>query len=104
MESNLENILKKSACKSEYCMMSEYDGRVKNYWKISQGNYIVIMVDDEGLEDKVEKKFTMPLHLGSFVLSNSKTIMNTFFQAIKGFYTNDLFYTDTDSLCIENKH
>ena len=47
------HIEEKSACKSEYWMMSEYDGRVKDYWKISHGNYIVIMADDEGLEDEV---------------------------------------------------
>ena len=46
----------------------------------------------------------MPLHLGAFVLSNSKRIMNNFIHAINGFYTNDNYYTDTDSLYIENKH
>ena len=29
--------------------------------------------------------------------------MNNFIHAIKGFYTNDVYYTDTDSLYIENK-
>ena len=46
----------------------------------------------------------MPLHLGAFVLSNSKKIMNNFVHAINGFYTSDVFYTDTDSLYIENNH
>ena len=46
----------------------------------------------------------MPLHLGAFVLSNSKRIMNNFIHAINGFYTNDAYYTDTDSLYIEKKH
>ena len=46
----------------------------------------------------------MPLHLGVFVLSNSKRVMNNFIHAINGFYTNDVYYTDTDSLYIENKH
>ena len=45
----------------------------------------------------------MPLHLGAFVSSNSKRIMNNFIHAINGFYTNDVYYTDTDSLYIENK-
>ena len=43
-------------------------------------------------------------HLGAFVLSNSKGIMNVFLHAIGGFYTNDGYYTDSDSLYIENKH
>ena len=103
-----ENIRKdiegKFACKSEAWMMSEYDERVKDYWKISGINYIVKMIDDKGLEDEVKKLNTMPLHLGAFVLSNSKRNMNNFIHAINGFYTNDVYYTDADSLYIENKH
>ena len=30
--------------------------------------------------------------------------MNNFIHAISGFYTNDSYYTDTDSLYNENKH
>ena len=103
-----ENIRKdneqKFACKSEAWMMTGYDERVKDYWKISGINYIVKKIDDKGLEDEVKKLNTMPLHLGAFVLSNSKGIMNNFIHAINGFYTNDVYYTDTDSLYIENKH
>ena len=102
-----ENIRKdneeKFACESEAWMLSEYDERVKDNWKISGINYIVKMIDDAGLEDEV-KKNTMPLHLGAFVLSNSKSIMNNFIHAIIGFYTNDVYYTKTDSLHIESKH
>ena len=53
-------------------MISEYDERVKDCWKISGIMYYVKMVDDAGLEDEVKKLNTMPLHLGAFVLSNSK--------------------------------
>ena len=99
-----KDIEEKFACKSEYWMQTEYDERVEDYWKISGINYIVKMIDDKGLEDEVKKLNTMPLHLGAFVLSNSKRIMNNFIHAINGFYTNDVYYTDTDSLYIENKH
>ena len=99
-----KDIEEKFTCKSEYWMQTEYDERVKDYWKISNFNYIVKMIDDAGLEDEVKKLNTMPLHLGAFVLSNSKRIMNNFIHAINGFYTNDVYYTDTDSLYIENKH
>ena len=99
-----KDIEEKFACKSEMWMQTEFDERVKDYWKISNINYIVKMIDDPGLEDVVKKLNTMPLHLGSFVLSNSKRIMNNFIPAIDGFYTNDVYYTDTDSLYIENKH
>ena len=99
-----KDIEEKLACKSEAWMMDNYDERVKNYWKISGINHIVEMIDDPGLEDEVKKLNTMPLHSGAFVLSNSKRIMNIFIHAINGFYTNDVYYTDTDSLYIENKH
>ena len=103
-----ENIRKDTdenfACKSEAWMLSEYDEREKDYWRISHGNYIVKIIDDAGLEDEVKKLNTMPVHLGAFVLSNSKRIMNNFIDAIHGFYTTDLYYSDTDSLYIENKH
>ena len=46
----------------------------------------------------------MPLHLGACVVSNSKRILNNFIHAIGGFYTNDVHYTDCDTLYIENKH
>ena len=61
------------------------------------------MVDDAGMEDEVKKLNTTPLHLGAFVLSNSKRIMNNFIHAIYGFYTPDIYYTDTDSLYIGNR-
>ena len=103
-ENICKDIEEKFACKSEYWMQTEYDERVKDYWKISGINYIVKMIHDAGLEDEVKKLNTMPLHLGAFVLSNSKRIMNNFIHAINGFYTNDVYYTDTDSLYIEKKH
>ena len=46
----------------------------------------------------------MTLHLGAFVLGNSRGNINKFIHAINDFYTNDIHYTDTDSLYIENKH
>ena len=60
--------------------------------------------DDEGLEDYVKKVNTMPLHLGASVLSNSKRFMNNFIHAIDAFYDHSVFYTNTDSIYIENKH
>ena len=41
--------------------------------------------------------------MGAFVLSNSKRIMNNFIHANNGFDTNDVYYTDADSLYFENK-
>ena len=60
--------------------------------------------DDEGLEDEVEKVNTLPLQLAVFILSDNKRIMNNFIHAIGGLYTNDVYYTNIDSLYKENKH
>ena len=99
-----KDILESYQCKSEMWMMTEYDERVLDYQKINLGNYIVKLKDDEGLQDEVKKVNTLPLQLAVFILSNSKRIMNNFIHAIDGFYTNDVYYTDTDSLYFESKH
>ena len=99
-----KDIEEKFACKSEAWMMDNYDERVKDYWKILGINYIVKMIDDPGLEDEVKKLNIMPLHFGSFVLSNCKRIKNYFIYAFIGFCTNDVYYTDTDAIFIESKH
>ena len=84
-------------CKSEMWMMTEYNERVLDFQKTNYGNYIVKLKDDESFQDEVKKVNTMPIHLGAFVLSNSKRIMNNFIHAIDGFYNNDVYFTDTDS-------
>ena len=91
-------------CKSEAWMMSEYDERVLDYHKISHGNFFVKLKDDSGLEEEAKKVNTLPLQLAAFVLSNSKRILNNFIHAIDGFFTNDVYYTDTDSLYNESKY
>ena len=53
---------------------------------------------------KLKKVNTLPLQLAVFILSNSKRKMNKFIHTNDGFYKNDVYYTDTDSLYIENKH
>ena len=62
------------------------------------------MIVDAGLEIEVKKIITSPLRLGPFVLSNSKRIVKILIHAIIGFFTKDVYYTDTDSLYTENKH
>ena len=91
-------------CKSEIWMMTEYHERALDYQRINYGIYFVRMKYDDGLEDHVKKVNTMPLQMGAFVLANNKRNMNKFIHAINGFYTNDVHYTDTDKLYIENKH
>ena len=85
-----EDIEENLACKAEYWIMSENVEKVKDYWKISHGDNFVKMIDDKGLEDGFKKLNTMPVHLGSYVLSSSKRITNNFIHAIDGFHTNDI--------------
>ena len=88
-------------CKSQHWMETEYDENVLDYWKLPNGNYIVKLKKDDGLEGDNDVKNTLPSHLGAFILSNSKRILNNFIREINGFYNNSIYYTDTDSLYIE---
>ena len=46
----------------------------------------------------------MPGHLGAFILSNSKRIMSRFIREINGFYSNNIYYGDTDSIYTQKKY
>ena len=67
-------------CISETWMKTECIENVLDYWKMLNGNHIVKMKKDEGLGDNCDIKNTLPAHLGSFILSNSKRIMNSFLR------------------------
>ena len=103
-EQKRKDIEESYQCKSEMWMMTEYVERVLEYQKNNYGNYSVKMKDDNGLQDEAKKVNTMPLQMGAFVWSNSQRSMINFIHAIHGFYTNDVYYTDCDSLYNENKH
>ena len=92
------------SCKSENWMKTEFDENVLDYWKLPNGNYIVKMKKDDGLDDDCDIKNTLLEVLGAFILRNSRRIMNKFIREINGFYINNIYYTDTDSLYIEKKY
>ena len=85
-------------CKSENWMKTEFDEHVLDYWKLPNGNYIVKMKRDDGLDDDCDIKNTLLAVLGAFILSNCKRIMNNFIREINGFFNNSIYYTDCDSL------
>ena len=85
-------------------MKTEFDENILDYWKITNGNYIVNMKKDDGLDDDCDIKNTLPAVLGAFILSKSKRIMNNFIRELNGFYNNSIYYGDTDSLYIEKKY
>ena len=90
--------------KSQHWMETEYDDNVLDYWKLPNGNYIVKFKKDDGLDSNNNIKYTLPNHLGAFILSNSKRIMYNFIREINAFYNNSIYYGDTDSLYIEKKN
>ena len=91
-------------CISEYWMKTEFVEKVLDYWKLPNGNYIVKMKRDDGLDDDCDIKNTLPAVLGAFILANSRRIMNKFIREVNGFYENNIYYTDNDSLYIEKKY
>ena len=91
-------------CKSQHWMETEYDDNVLDFWRLPDGNYIVKLKRDDGLDGDNDVKKTLPSHLGALLLSNSKRIMNKFIRETNGFYIKNIYYTDTDSLYIEKKN
>ena len=79
-------------------MLIEFDERTKDYWSVAKGKLIVKLAQQESKRDDNRKANVMPLHLGAFVLSNSKKTMNNFVEAIGGIKNNDAFHKNTDSL------
>lgn len=51
-----------------------------------------------------EIKHQAPTFIGLYILQQSRRIMNNFIHAIDGFRNNRVYYTDTDSLYIEQKY
>ncbi|ESO91839.1 hypothetical protein LOTGIDRAFT_163200 [Lottia gigantea] len=90
---------------SEATFKANLDSHVKSYEKVNDSQYIVEMNEEEK-EFVPPKNFTRltPAHLGAFILSHSKKIMNNFIHVIDGFYKPEIYYTDTDSLYISSSN
>ena len=69
-----------------------------DYWSLANGNYIVKLEKEYGLDGDNDVKNTIPSHLGAFMLSESKRILKNFITETNGFYNNSIYYEDTDSL------
>ena len=93
-------------CVTETWMRENFDDRVKEWFPLKNGNSIVKLEDDKSVDDydKAKSINTMPCHFGSFILSHSTRLMNKVFREIVGFYTNFIYYGDTDSGYIHKKH
>ncbi len=97
-----QDITENYKCVTENWMNNEYDDRVKNYFPLENGNYMVNIVDHKGIDDNgISKKInSQPFHLGSLILSHSKRLMNDVVLTLDGFKNNKIYYGDTDSVYI----
>ena len=102
-ESIRKDITEEYKCKSEYCMGTEYDEIVLDYWRLPNRDYIVLLKQDVRLESETDLKNTMPACLATFILSNSKRNNNNFLLEIDGFKKNNVYYSDMDSLYKKRK-
>ena len=75
---------------TENWMRENFDDRVRELFPLKNGNLIVKLEDDEGVDDydKAKSINTMPSHFGSYILSHSKRLMNDVFREIDGFYSD----------------
>ena len=71
-------------------MIEIFDNRAKEWFPLKKGNLIVKIEDDDGVDDYDEAKSvnTMPSHLGSYIPSHSKRLMNEVTNQIDGCYDN----------------
>ena len=71
-------------------MKTEIDDSVKNHWKLINGEPCKKIALDEGIDEETECKSTMPSHLGAFIFSSIKRVMNNFICVIDGYKTNNM--------------
>ena len=70
--------------------------------EVATKNFVVELAREKSLED--DEKNAYPFLLVSSVLSSSTRNMNNFIRPIDGFKSNDVYYHDSVSLFIGNKH
>lgn len=82
---------------NEQTLKKNYTDDIK-YEKIYSDKYYV----EEDIGDSLPE-ILMPSHLGSFILSHSKRIMNDVILEIDGFKKPVIYYTDCDSIYVEEE-
>ena len=86
-------------------MKVNYDDRLNEWWPIKNGNLIVKLEDDAGVDDQdiVKSIIQRPCHLGSYILAHSKRLMNNVIRETDGFYSNDIYNGDMGKLTLIKK-
>ena len=87
-------------------MKENYDYRVKERRPMKNGNLIVKLEDDVGVDgqDITKSINQIPCHLGSYILGHSERRMNHVIREIDSLYSNNIYYGDMDSSYIPEKH
>ena len=87
-------------CATENWMRENFDDWVKEWFTLKNGNLIVKLEDDEGVDDydKAKSINIMPSQSGSYILSHSKRLMNEVINQISGFYNKSKYYGVIDSM------
>ena len=82
---------------TENWMKGTYDDGVKNWWPLKNGNLIVKLEDDAGVDDQdsVSSINQLPCHVGSYISAHSIRLLNNNIREMDGFYSNNCFYLDT---------
>ena len=92
---NRKEINEEYKCVTETWLRKIFDDRVKEWFPLKDGNLLVkIEVDDY---NKAKSINTLPSQFESFILSHSKRLMNEVFRVIGGFYSDCIYYGETDS-------
>ena len=88
-------------CVMECWIRKSFDDRVKEWFPSKNGNLIVKLDDDNGVDDNVKAKSvnTMPSHFGRKILSHSKRLMDDVIKKRGGFLVI-VFTTPIPILCI----
>ena len=81
-------------------MEKNVDHRVREWFPLKNGNLIVKLENDEGVDDydKAKSINTMPSDFGSYILSHSKRLLNEVIIQIGGFHNDTIYYGATDSM------
>ena len=93
-------------CVAENWMRGNFDERVEEWWPMKNIFLIVELENDAGVDDQDIAKsiIEMPCPLDIFIWGHSKRLMNKVVREVDGFYSKRIFYAETDSSYIHEKH
>ena len=93
-------------CVNETWMRENFDDGVKEWFSLKNGNSILKLEDEKGVDDyyKTKPLNKKPSHFCSYILSQSKRILSEVINQIAGFCNNCIYYGNTDSMYIQKKY